>query len=134
MPFSQYLADELIDWVKGTDMPTAPTTVYIALFNGDPSGAGTEITNTIKGSTTRDAIALGGVTTSGNFRQADNTAEITITPSASAGATADYAAIYDAATGGNLLSYDTLTASKTITTGDGVKFEANAAVYKVKIA
>jgi hypothetical protein len=134
MPFSQYLADELIDWVKGTDMPTAPTTVYIALFNGDPSGAGTEITNTIKGSTTRDAIALGGVTTSGTFRQADNIADITITLSASAGATADYAAIYDAATGGNLLSYDTLTSSKTITTGDEVKFEANAAVYKVKIA
>lgn len=134
MPFSQYLADELIDWVKGTNMPAAPAAVYVALFNGDPTGAGTEITNTIKGSTTRDAIALGAVTTSGNFRQADNTAVITITASASAGATADYAAIFDAATAGNLLSYDTLTASKTITTGDEVKFDANAAVYKVKIA
>lgn len=134
MPFSQYLADELIDWVKGTDMPSAPANVYIALFNGDPTSGGTEITNTIKGSSTRDAIALGAVTTSGNFRQADNTADITITASASAGATANYGAIYDAATAGNLLSYDTLTTSKTITTGDEVKFNANSAVYKVKIS
>jgi len=134
MPFSQYVADKILNWTDGTAFGTAPTNVYVALFNGDPTGAGTEITNTIKGSTTRDAITFGAIATSTDFRQFDNSAEITITASASAGATADYAAIYDASTAGNLLWYETLTSSKTITAGDEVKFEANALICRVKVA
>lgn len=134
MPLSQDFADDAINYIKGTNFPAAPATVYVALFNGDPAGAGTEITNTIKGTTTRDAIALGAISTSGSYRQASNTGEITITASASAGATADYVALFDAATAGNRLANEALTTSKTITTGDEVKFEVGALVFRVKIA
>jgi len=136
MALSQYTADAILEWVTNTTaFPAEPTTIYVALFDGDPTSGGTEITNTITGSTTRTTLALGtSPATSGDYRQIDNASQVQITASASAGATADYAAIYDASTSGNLIAYEALTASKTIQTGDEVNFEANALVFRIKVA
>lgn len=134
MPFSQYVADAILNWTKNAvAFPAEPTAVYVALFNGNPTSGGTEITNTIKGTANRDAVTLGAIATSGTNREVSNS-ELTITASAAAGATADYVAIYDAQTAGNLLYYEALTASKTITTGDEVKFDSTNLKIQVKIA
>ena len=53
-----------------------------------------------------------------------NTAQVLITSSAGAGATADYVAVFDASTGGNLLFHGALATSLTINTGDEVRFNA----------
>ena len=136
MPLSQYTADALLKWsTNAAAFPAEPTTIYVALFNGDPTSGGTEITNTITGSTTRTTLTLGAApATSGSYRQIDNAAQVQIIDSALSGATADYAAIYDNATAGNLIAYEALTASKTIQTGDEVNFEANALGFRVKVA
>jgi len=116
-------------------MPAAPAAVYVALFDGDPADAGsggTEITNTIKGSTTRTAVTFGAVADSGAAKQIANSADVTITATAAAGADATHMGIFDAATGGNLLYHGALTAAKTFNTGDEVKFAAGALILKAQ--
>lgn len=115
--------DAFLNWIRGTTFTAAPASVYIALFDGSPtdSGAGgTEITTTIKGIATRDAITFNAP--SGG--QIEQTADVVITASAAAGATASHFAIFDAATAGNMIVHAALTAPKTILTGDEVKFPA----------
>ena len=132
---SNYLENALLTWIKGTDMPAAPAAVYVALFDGDPTDAasgGNEITNTIKGSTTRTAVAFGAVSDSGAAKQIANSADVTIVASAVAGADATHLGIFDAATAGNLLYHGALTASKTFNTGDEVKFAAGALILKAQ--
>ena len=97
---------------------------YFALFDGDPQGAGTEQTSTITGSATRLQVdgRFGTPTTVNGFRQIANNATLTVTGSASGAANATYAAIYDAATGGNLIASYTLSAALSIAAGNAVEF------------
>jgi hypothetical protein len=114
---SNYLADEILDWFKGADMPTAPTTVYVALFDGDPTAAGTsgtEVTTDIRAAG-RLAITWGSIT----GRAISNSANIDFGTSAG-DADVTHAAIFDAATGGNMLCYTALDNARTIVTGDPV--------------
>lgn len=137
MPFSQYVADELLDWINGTDMPTAPTNIYIALWNGNPTAdgsGGTELTNTITGSTTRTEVtSLGAIATSGDYRQIVTASATQITASASGAATANYVALFDAATAGNLL-YFASTTSTDISAAAEVNLDAGNIIVKNKIA
>lgn len=106
-------------------------TAYVALFDGDPQSGGTEITNTIKGSTTLNACGFGAPAAgSGSNRRISNSAEIEITASAAGSADATHFAIYDATTtaGGTLRFSAALDSTLTINTGNPVKFEA-AALY-----
>lgn len=114
---SNYLADEILDWFKGTDMPSAPTTVYVALFDGDPTAAGTsgtEVTTDIRPAgrlgVTWGSIAARAVTNSANidFGTADSNADVT------------HAALFDAASGGNMLCYSPLDNVRSIIAGDPV--------------
>lgn len=75
---------------------------YAALFNGDPSGAGTEITG---GS---PAYARKSVTFSSaaNGAKAASNQPVFDVPN---GATVNYVAFYDASSGGTLLAYDDVT-------------------------
>lgn len=113
--------------------------LYLAPYNGDPTSGGTEITNTITGSANRidlNMSTFNAPSTSGNYRLIDNASEISITASASAGATFDYVALYDVQTGGtssNIVVYGALTTSKTVTTGDEVKIEAGELNLRVQI-
>jgi hypothetical protein len=115
--FSNAFIDEMLDWYTGFANPPAVATRYITVFNGDPTGAGTEVLNTISGSATRPQItsqlsaASGGVQT--------NNGIISFTASAVAGATVDYVALYTAATGGTLIGH-TAVSSKTIAIGDSL--------------
>lgn len=120
---STTLEDAFLNWIRGTTFTTAPATVYVALFDGSPtdSGAGgTEITTTIKGVATRNAMAFNAPAGG----EIENTAEVIITASASAGATASHFALYTASTGGTMIVHAALTTPKTIIAGDEVKFPA----------
>jgi hypothetical protein len=81
---------------------------------------------------TRVEVAAGGWTrvTSG-VASLSNTGVITITPSAASGATATHVAVFDALTGGNMLFYGALAASKVIASDDEVKFNASALTLTV---
>ena len=119
--FSNYMEDAITAWINGTTFPSAPTNTYVQLFNGSPTDTGTGGTALL----TRAAVAAGGWTRgTGGAGTLTNTAAITITSSAGSAVTADYFAVFDAATSGNLLFYGALSASKSIAIGDEVKFNA----------
>lgn len=131
------VADTIFDVLTNTSGWTQYTELYLAPYNGNPTSGGTEITNTITGSANRidlDMNTFNAPSTSGNYRFIDNASEISITASASAGATFDYVALYDAQTGGNIVVYGALTTSKTVSTEDEVKIEAGELNIRVQIA
>lgn len=106
-------------------------TPQVALFNGDPSGAGTEVTNTIRGASAgRVAVTFANAPSNGVMQ---NSAAVTFTASAVAGATVTHFAIYDNATqgAGNLMLWAALTASQTIAAGNPVSFAVGAITITV---
>lgn len=47
---SKYVGNKFVRWLAGQAMPTAPTNLYLALFNGDPKASGSEVTTTVRSS------------------------------------------------------------------------------------
>ena len=117
--FSNYLEDQILNWIKGTSFASAPVNVYVALFNGDPTDTGTggtEVTTIIRpaGRVTVTFGALSGGSMSNNaIIDFGNSAGST---------TVDHVAIYDAVSSGNLLMHGALTSSKSVMTSDPVSF------------
>ena len=115
--FVNTVINTMLDWLTGKTTPPAVAGRFITVFNGDPTAGGTEVINTLTGSANRIALtAAMGVAAAG---VAANTAIVTFTASAVAGATVNYVAIYDAITAGNLMAYTAVTA-KVVAIGDGL--------------
>jgi hypothetical protein len=129
MAFSNYLEDQITNWINGQSFASAITGgTFVQLYSQDPTDAGSA-TGALY---TRVAVAAGGWTRgTGGAGTLTNTAAITITSSAASGATATHVAVFDTITGGNMLFAGALTASKTIATGDEVKFNASALALTV---
>lgn len=118
---SDYLENKLLDHVLGNTAYSAPGTVYVALYTVAPtdSGGGTEVTG---GNYSRVAVTNSGTnweTASGGLKQ-NKTAFTFPTASADWG-TVLAMGILDAASGGNLLYWATIT-SKIIYNGDTASF------------
>lgn len=115
LEMSNYTEDKVIDRFLRNQSYTPPGTVYLALFTTATAddGTGTEVAG---GSYSRKAVTFGepedGI--------AVNTAAITF--SGVPAATLTHAAIYDAASSGNMLWHGSLTTSKTVTSGQDVTF------------
>lgn len=114
MSFSNYLETEILDHVFGGAAYTAPATMYLALYTVAPtdSTAGTEVTTTGT-AYARQTVAF---TVSGNT--ASNTAAIEYATATANYGTVVAVGVLDASTGGNLMAYASLSASKAIETGD----------------
>lgn len=127
---SQYLENALMNWMKGSAFPTAPATVWVALFTTAPTNdAGASAVEATGGSYARAAI-----TTTTQFSvitgapgapaQISNSGVVTFaTPTVSWG-TILAIGIYDAVTAGNLLYWATIT-SQAIGIGVVASFAAN---------
>lgn len=115
---SAYVGDKLLNWIKATAFGTAPTTTYVSLWNGDPDGAGAEVTGTI--SLTTQAITWGAV----SARAMSNSADISFGTSSGSG-TVTYVVIADNATyaSGNQICKKSIS-STSITSGLVVKILA----------
>lgn len=138
---SDYLENKLIDHLLRATAYTAPANTYVGLLTAAPSdaGGGTEVSG---GSYARVSVASGtsawtatqGGTSgasSGTGGTTSNAATINFaTPSAGWG-TVTHFGVYDASTGGNLLFYGALTASKVINSGDSVSFAAGALTLQI---
>jgi len=68
MAFSQYLADKILIWIKGTTFPTALSTVFVSLHSGDPgtAGANNNVQSTITGSANRTSVTTSTFSTVGS--------------------------------------------------------------------
>ena len=117
---SDYLEAAVLNHVFRNTALTSPTTVYVGLWNGDPTDTGlggTEVTTTID-ATGRKAATFGAP--SGGVIA--STADVDF-GAADAGATITHFAIMDAASAGNMLAHGALVGgSQTISTGNDVKF------------
>ena len=126
--FSDYVEGLVMGWVNGSAMPSAPTGRYVALFNGDPTDTGTggvEVTTTIRaaGRVASTYTRAVGVLTSN--------ADVDFGIAAGA-ATVSHFAIFDTASGGNMLMSGALTGgTQSISVGTGVKFANGTIVLSV---
>jgi len=126
--FSNYLENEILDWVNGGAFPTQPSATWVQLFNGSPTEAGGGGT----GLYSRIAVNAGGwTTTTGATATITNTAAITIVTAASSATSADNFGIFDNSTSGNLLFYGALGTGKSIAIGDEVKFNASQLTIRI---
>ena len=118
MSFSDTFETRVLTWVFTNSSATRPTAWYVALFTSAPSdaGGGTEVSG---GAYARQAVTF---SVSGNT--ATNSGAIEY-PTATAGyGTVTHVGVFDASSGGNLIAYAALTASKTIDTGDVLRLPA----------
>ena len=122
--FSNYLEDQITNWIAGTSM-TAPTATFVQLYNGDPTDTGLGGTPIVIATAARTSIASGAGSwtrgTGGNGT-ITNASAFTITTSATATASATHVTVWDASASGNLLFFCQLTTAKTVASGDEVKF------------
>lgn len=116
MSFTNFLETELLDHVFANAAYTAPATCYLALFTTatDDTGGGTEVTG---GSYARVACAF---TVTGDT--ASNTSNVEFAEATAGWGTITHAAVYDAASAGNMLAHAALTAPKTVDSGDVFRF------------
>ena len=118
MSFTNDLETRVLQWALTAGSPTRPTAWYIGLFTAAPgeTGGGTEVSG---GSYARQSVAF---TVSGDT--ASNSAAVEWPTATASWGTVAYIAVFDAETSGNMLVYATLSASKTISTGDVLRIPA----------
>lgn len=116
---STYLGNKIARWLGGVAMPTAPTDIWIALFDGNPKSGGTEVTTDVRAAGRVAAVwtvpASGVVnvltsSTDTDFGTSDGPTDIT------------HVAAFDAASSGNLLASKPLGAPQSVILGTPVKF------------
>ena len=118
---TNYGEDLVLDWLFTAGAATRPTAWYVSLYTVAPteSTGGTEVTG---GSYARVSTAF---TVSGTApTTASNTAAVEFAEASATWGTVVAAGIMDASTGGNLIAFASLTTSKTISTGDVLRFNA----------
>lgn len=125
-----YFGNKILRWVAGNAMPTAPTNVYLALFDGDPKGAGTEIGGDVRAATPREVIDLEAIS-SGTDAQLANDAAVDFGNSEDA-VSLSHVAVFDASSSGNMLFAKALPGGPyAITIGMPVFFDVGAIVFNV---
>lgn len=151
--FSDFAENKLIDFlfraqalgITGATAAagTGPATLYVALLTAAPSdtGGGTEVSgNAYARVAVTSSLAnwagtqSAGSTTasSGTSGTTSNNAAVTFpTPTPAGWGIVTHAAIYDAATAGNLIAWGALTASKTINADDAVSFPAGTLQFQL---
>jgi len=117
--FSSYIEDLIYRWMlRATNMPSAPTNIYLALFTSDPqdNGSGNEVSG---GNYARELIAFDTPTSIvGTGTSGSNSSNIIFTTATADWGSITHGALFDALSGGNLLSYWPWAVAKLIQTGD----------------
>jgi len=120
--FTNYAEDLVLDWLLTNGAATRPTAWYVALYTVAPgeAGGGTEVSG---GSYARTAVTF---TVSGTApTTASNSAAVEFPTATGSWGTIVAAGIYDADTSGNLLAFANLTTSKTVDSGDVLRFNTS---------
>jgi len=118
MSLSNAFETTTLEWLFTTTSVTRPTAWYLALYTVAPGegGGGTECSGT---SYARQSFTM---SVSGNL--ATNTANVEYPTAGSSWGTIVAVGVFTAVTGGTLIAYGDLTASKTIATGDVLRVPA----------
>lgn len=139
MAFSQYLAGQILNWVRGNAFATALSNVFVTIHTGDPGTAGTsnDTTSNVTGSANRVSVASSAFSAvaaagAGGF-QITNTGTVQLTTSAvnATPVSITHFGLWDAQTGGNFLASGTLTTAVDVQSGDTVQFNIGAMAVRV---
>ncbi len=121
MSLTNSFETSVLTWLltASSPSPARPTAWHLGLFTAAPgeAGGGTELSGS---GYARQAITF---TVSGN--NASNNAAIEFPTASGSWGTITHVAVFDASTSGNMIAYASLTASKTIDTGDVLRVPAN---------
>ena len=118
MAFTDYLENKLVAHTFSNTAFTSPSSVFVALYTVAP----TDSTTGTEGSGGGYARQSASFTTTGNA--ATNASAIEYPTATGNYGTVVAVAILDASSSGNMLAYATLSASKTISTGDVFRIPA----------
>jgi hypothetical protein len=120
--FSDYWENEILDHVFGKGS-YAPPTIYVALSTADPTDDGSGMAEPSGNGYARVQTQASdwNAASSGSL---DNANDITLPEATGNWGTISYFALFDAASGGNMLAHGALSESKSIGTGDTAKFAA----------
>lgn len=140
---SNYLENKLIDFIFRGVSYSAPATLYVALCTSAVSDSSTGSTisevsggnyarvsitsNTTNWYTTNGDTAATSSGTNGTTGNANTISWNSVTWAA----TVTDVAICDAASGGNVLFFGTLSASKSVASGDSISFAANSLTLQI---
>lgn len=106
--------------------PSMPTSFYIGLSKTTPNVSGGNVTEPSGGGYARVKVTSLGVPDNGSII---NTADVNFPESTSDWGTITHYVLYDAASGGNLLLYQPLQASKNIQSDTQARFKAGALTF-----
>jgi hypothetical protein len=121
--FTNYAENLVLTWTFTSSSATRPTSWYVALYTVAPgeSGGGTECTGTSYARQSATFTVTGTAPTT-----ASNSVAIEFPTAGGSWGTIVAAAILDASTSGNMIAFADLTTSKTIDTGDVLRFNTGA--------
>ena len=120
--FADYWENEILDHIFGKGAYTPPT-IYVGLSTVDPGDDASGLAEPSGGSYARVTTAAGdwNVAAGGSL---DNANAVTFPAATGAWGLITHFALFDAASGGNMLAHGSLSASKTVTSGDTPSFAA----------
>lgn len=128
---SNYLEVELRKHLFRTGSFTKPAALYVSLHTADPTdaGTGTEVSGVGYAREQRDPGDANWSAASATDGITKNVAEVDFGIAGAGGwGLITHFGVWDAASGGNLICFGALTASKTVNEGDSFKFPADAIV------
>lgn len=120
--FSDYWANEILDHNFGKGNYT-PTTIYVGLSTADPGDDGAGLSEPTGNGYTRTATSASDWT-SASDGSLDNAGPIQFGAATGAWGTVTHFALFDAASGGNLLAYGALMQPKAVDSNDTARFAA----------
>lgn len=123
MSFSDYWENEILDHIFGKGSYTAPANIFVALSTADPTDDASGIAEPSGNAYARvstvpadwNAAAAGEIT---------NANLITFPTATGDWGTVTHAALYDAASGGNMLAHGVLTSAPAVATNNTPRFAA----------
>jgi hypothetical protein len=120
--FADYWENKILDHLFGKGSYTPPT-IYVGLSTADPSDDATGLAEP-NGNGYARAATSGADWNAASGGTLDNANDITFVQASGSWGTLTHFALFDAASGGNMLAHGSLSVSKTISSGDTAKFAA----------
>jgi len=125
MSMSDYLEKKMLDHAYGGPDYTRPATVYVGLSTTTPVDAGTNFTEPSGNGYARVAVTNNDTNwpaASGTTGTKANGTAITFPQSTGSWGTVTHWAIFDASTGGNMMDFSALSASKAVGSSETISF------------
>ncbi len=123
MAKSDYLEIAVLDWLRGTAFPTAPTTVYLGLSTGDPGDDAAGLAEPAGAAAyVRQPVTFDPVIQVADRGRIVNSGAITFPTATANWGTITHAALFDALTGGTMLYQGALAAPRPVGLGDAITF------------